>query len=162
MLRYVRRVALALVRLKREGRPANWVCLIKCQRKYGWDMRSLGNTICAAHPMVVFGMDGKKGPRCSGDGTFPRKQNANSPVVEAGIDWHAVVDSRGYVICGRGEDRAGSQRITASILSAVPYSGESERLAAHHEIITDWAGQNVRERQKTKTPKTQVGAVGLL
>jgi hypothetical protein len=41
------------------------------QRKYNWDMRSLGNTIYAAHPIVAFGMDEKKGPRCSARWKFP-------------------------------------------------------------------------------------------
>jgi len=41
------------------------------QRKYSWDMRSLGNTIYAAHPILVFGMDEKKGPKCSARWKFP-------------------------------------------------------------------------------------------
>ena len=44
------------------------------QRKYNWDMRSLGNTIYAAHPIVVFGMDEKKGPQCFARWKFPRRK----------------------------------------------------------------------------------------
>jgi hypothetical protein len=34
-------------------------------RKYKWDPLSFGNAIYAAQPIVVFGMDEKRGPGCS-------------------------------------------------------------------------------------------------
>jgi hypothetical protein len=67
---------------------------------------------------------------------FGRRSRVPHPRIEPQVvavwvedDGHAVVDGRGHSIWGRGQDRAGLNRVAASIILAIPDSCEREQLS---------------------------------